>query len=383
MTIDENSPTNSLGEAPSRNKLPPLKNLPSTFLKGANEGGIQLRSARQSLASKLKESRNSLRKSSDHTKKIRANSFNFVTKEENYEMENDHYSEQSEGAAEISPPRIRIMKDDSQRWNCSEEIFINGFTPTFVQGQSKESSFSLKTPEKVSDKESSICVHSQEKCLDSRLSPKLMKMRFKFNSIDMAEKRPVKPSNYNLRVIICYRGYDNEAGYPERWIEVPRRGLYKFDVVNLIDPEANQNKIVMENASWIVLSRVSTQTKLLYLKLYSCITAILLFLPMDHNKKKYPEVNIHIPLKGMSKADFCTLLQPAEDPDDLVVEGWNKTFTSLDTFDVYSIDWIVRDERVVMLSRRQKRTPKLEELPSTKFHQLRLAFSKRIRQMSS
>jgi len=372
MTIEDNSAESSQEvPTPSRNKLPPLKNVRTNFLNIPTEDEKKrLSNTRPSLTVKI-TNMNHLHVNTANPDKQRATSVNFLRMQHpDEEIEKEQNNESEEKKVR------RSQRNDSLR-NCEQD---------YIEVPERASSINECTPRKSILKLRSITSPMSPNrpgiIHDSRLPPTSPKLRFKFDCDGVLDKRPVRPSYNDLRVIICYRGRNRDSGFTEKWIKVPKKGLYKFDIVSLIDPDANQQKIVMENASWIVLSRVSTQTKLLYLKLWSCITAILFFLPMDHKKKKYPEVNIHIPIKGMSKADFCTLIQPAEDPDNLIVEGWDKTFTSLETFDVYSIEWIVRDERVVMLSRRPKALEKREESGTKKFHQLRSAFTKRIRRTS-
>lgn len=405
MTIEDNSPENSQGvPTPSRNKLPPLKNVRVSACKMSNDDTNKLSNNRQSLGKhridtiKVTEMSN-LRVANPEKER---SSVNFLR------MQQPEYeeTENEESEPEERRPRVRhslqsnTLRSGQQDWAPSpcnaldvperaSSISVNTPRKSLLKLPRRVSSNGLKTPHKQPLKMRSITSPMSPNTPgilhDSRLPPSSPKLRFKFES-DRLAKRPEKPTENDLRVVICYRGGYSEGKFTEKWIKVPKKGLYKFDVVSLIDPAANQTKIVMENAAWIVLSRVSTTTKLLYLRLWSCITAILFFLPMDRKKNKYPEVNIHIPLKGMSKADFCTLIQPQEDPDNLVVEGWDKTFTSLETFDVYSVEWIVRDERVVMLSRRPIKAPKTQkkrvETNTKKFHQLRSAFTKRIRRTS-
>lgn len=381
MTIEDNSPESSQGvPTPTRNKLPPLRNVRTSVSKMSNEDTSKLSNNRQSLIIKVTDM--STLRVDDPDRERSSVNFLRMQQSEHEETENE------ESEAEERRQRVR-----------------HSLQPSSHRGFQQDWSLSPGNALEVPERATSICMNSPRKSAlkmrsitspmspntpgiihDSRLPPSSPKLRFKFESDRGKAKRPEKPSENDLRVVICYRGRYSEGAFTEKWIKVPKKGLYKCDVVSLIDPAANQTKIVMENAAWIVLSRVSTTTKLLYLKLWSCITAILFFLPMDRKKNKYPEVNIHIPLKGMSKADFCTLIQPAEDPDNLIVEGWDKTFTSLETFDVYSVEWIVRDERVVMLSRRIIKKPmtqmKRVETSTKKFHQLRSAFTKRIRRTS-
>jgi len=392
MINEEKSPKTNQGAAPtpSRSKLPPLKNVPSHSYEPNTEGLTELRgpkpglrslSARTSFFSNkgVLNTINVARKSIQETSSVTP---------EKPGLHADVKEDPSSWQTELSKLRenksfisVKNVEEDSVKM---QSFITPPNSPPKKLGEESTSSLFVKTPEGTSTKIRSLMSPMSPNTPgiihDSRLPPS--KTRFKFEDEPIEEEPPQKTAYNDLRVILCYRGQYDDKGFPEKWIKVPKKGLYKFDLVDLIDPAANQQKIVMENAAWRVLSRVSTQTKVLYLKLYSCITAILCFLPKDNKTRKHPEVNIHIPTKGMSKADFCILIQPAEDPDNLIVEGWDKAFTSLETFEVYSLEWIVRDERVVMITRRPKTHKKPEEASTKKFSQLRLAFTKRIRRTS-
>jgi len=159
-----------------------------------------------------------------------------------------------------------------------------------------------------------------------------------------------------LRVVLHYRGRTPEGNYPEFQLKVPGGGLHKHEIMRILDPQVNADKITMETTAWLPIVRVASKTRVVFLKLASCVTAILMHWPKIQESdgkttiEVYPKVNVHVPVAGMSKLDFCKLIDPLQDSDDLVVEGWNKVFFKADDFGLCSLDLIKREERIVLVS---------------------------------